>query len=101
MSKQLRIKAKNFAKACGKEIAQIIDFPATGTFSAYHNAEGMADGLGYVVGRLCCDAPVPIAKNISYIAKWYNIEPHHRSRIEGGMVSEDFREGAVSLVIFE
>jgi len=94
-------KIKEFAKACGKKVAEVIYFPATGTFEAFRKAEEVVGDLGYTIGRMCMDKPIPFAKNVSYIAKWFNIAPEDRNRIEGGLISSDFREGAVSLVIFE
>ena len=90
------------AALCGKKVKEIINFPATGeTFVAFRTAEAKAKELGYDVGSMSRDEPIAFARNCEYIAKWYNISHYEYPRIEGVLLSEDFRDGSVQLVIFE
>jgi hypothetical protein len=40
------------------------------------------------------------ADKCDYIAKWYNISPKDRNKLDGVMVSEDFRESGATIVFF-
>lgn len=75
-------------------------FPAAGTFQAYYNAEARLKELGYVVGSMCRNEPIGFADDdtYDYVAKWYNIDRDDRLRLDGVMVSEDFREGSVEIL---
>jgi hypothetical protein len=92
---------KRFENACGKKVKETIEFKADGTFKAFYAAEKRARELGYTTGSMCRNEPIAMGKDFEYIAKWYNIEPSERHRIEAGILSEDFREGDVIIAIFE
>ena len=90
-----------FENACGKKVKETYNFPANGTFGAYYEAKKVAKGFGFGVAPMCCDEPIAMVKDFDFIAKWRNIAPSDRSKVEGGLLSTDFREGSVLMVIFE
>jgi len=92
---------KQFENATCKNVVETIEFQSTGVFTAVGAAERKAKELGYTVGSMCRDEPIGLARNVEYIAKWRNIDPIDRNRVEGGLLSDDFREGDVILAILE
>jgi hypothetical protein len=89
------------AEEMGKTVKTFKVFPACGTFGAIDKAREAATAEGYEIGSMCRDEPIALAKGVSYIAKWKNIERSDWGRIEGILLSNDMREGAVAMVIFE
>jgi hypothetical protein len=85
-----------------REILYTEDFPANGTFQAFYSAEARLKDLGYQVGSMCRQEPIGFADNekCSYVAKWYNIGREDRGRLDGVMLSNDFREGSVQIIFF-
>ena len=51
---------------------------------------------------MCRNEPIGFAdgEKYDYIAKWDNIPPHERNKVDGVMHSTDFREGGVQLIFF-
>ncbi|MEY2703512.1 MAG: hypothetical protein RLY43_2151, partial [Bacteroidota bacterium] len=87
-------------KEMGKTVQTIVKFPACGTFGAINKAEEQVQSLGYSKGSMCRDEPIALVKGDCHIAKWYNISQSEYNRIDGLLISKDFREGAVTLYIF-
>lgn len=89
-------------KYLGREILYTEEFPAAGTFRAYYAAEARLKDLGYQVGSMCRDEPIGFADGdkYTYVAKWYNIDRADREKLDGLMLSTDFREGAVQIIFF-
>jgi hypothetical protein len=87
----------------GREIKEVIEFSACGTFGAVNKAEAKAKELGFAVGSMCRDLPMALAdaSKYDYIAKWEKIARSEHKYLTGILTSNDFREGAVSLVIFK
>lgn len=93
---------ESVAALCGKTVKEIINFPTIKeSFVAFRSAKAKAEELGFNYGSMAHDMPIALGRNCSYIAKWYNIERYEYPRIEGVLLSEDFRDGDVQLVIFE
>lgn len=86
----------------GREILYTEEFSPAGTFKAYYNAEARLKELGYTVGSMCRTEPIGFADadKYDYVAKWYNMNQTERDTLDGVMVSNDFREGGVTLVFF-
>lgn len=76
-------------------------FKSTGTFSAVHKAESYVEKLGYSYGLMCMDEPIALAKGDVSITKWRNIPSSEYPRIDGLILSHEFREGDVAVVIFD
>lgn len=75
-------------------------FTGKESFDAVNAAREYAKKLGYNIGSMCSDAPIALAKGMDYIAKWYNIDRSEWPRIQGLLLSEDFRDGKVTFVEF-
>lgn len=71
------------------------------SFSAVNSAQEYAKSLGYSYGSMCMDEPIALAKGDVSIAKWRNISSEEYPLIDGLLVSEDFRDGDVYVIIFE
>ena len=86
----------------GREILHTETFPPAGTFKAYYAAEERLKELGYTVGSMCRDEPIGFADEdkCGYVAKWYNIGREDKGKLDGVMVSNDFREGGATIVFF-
>lgn len=84
-----------------REIVSKEKFRKTTTFSAVHRAEEKASKLGYSIGSMCRDEPIGLSKKASYIAKWRNIDRDEYDKIEGVILSNDFREDDVYLIEFK
>ena len=69
-------------------------------FVAIGEAEKLATAYGYQIGSMCRNEPIALAKNANYIAKWKNINSDEWPKIEGLLLSDDFRNGSVYLVEF-
>lgn len=84
----------------GRKVLWAKSFPANGTFQAYYAAEQFLRELGYVVGSMCRNEPIGFADDdtYDYVAKWYNIDVSDRLRLDGVMISDDFREGNVDVL---
>lgn len=82
----------------GHFVTNEIVFEACGTFKAIHKAEEHLAREGYTVGPMCCNEPIGFAKDMDYIAKWRNIDPSDYPRLNGVIISDDFREGSVKII---
>lgn len=78
------------------------EYPASGTFSAYYAASGFLKELGYQVGSMCRNSPIGFADDevCGYVAKWDNISIEDRVRLDGVIISDDFREGSCRILFF-
>lgn len=84
----------------GRKVLYRESFPAAGTFQAFYSACDRLKELGYEVGSMCRNEPIGFADNnvYDYVAKWYNIDIEDRTKLDGVMLSEDFREGSVDVL---
>tara|TARA_R110002167_G_scaffold81296_5_gene222703 strand:- start:2037 stop:2345 length:309 start_codon:yes stop_codon:yes gene_type:complete len=87
----------------GREIKTQKEFKVSGTFKSLWAAEGWLKDNGYSYGSLCGDLPVAIKKKWDYEfpQKWKNFTAEEKGLIDGVMVSRDFREGSVSIILFK
>lgn len=72
------------------------------TFSATYKIEQRAEAMGFVVGSLCRDKPVGIARADRYnaVAKWHNLDASDMLLLDGVVLSRDHRHGDSYLVLF-
>lgn len=84
-----------------QKVAKTKLFKATGTFDAVEKARKSAERKGYKIGSMSRNEPMALSKKANYIAKWYNISRDEYHKIEGVLLSDDFREGDVWFVEFE
>ena len=86
----------------GREILHTETFQPADAFRAFYNAESRLNELGYTIGSMCRNEPIGFADadKCDYIAKWYNIDREDKGKLDGVMVSEDFRESGATIVFF-
>lgn len=87
-------------KTIYKTIRTTKTFPATGTFEAHSAACKFLAENGYSVGSMQRGAPIGVAKGDADISKWRNLGEDVRD-LDGVMVSDDFREGSVTVYLSE
>jgi hypothetical protein len=78
------------------------EYKPAGTFEAFHQAQAFLGELGYTIGSMCLQDPIGFADSdkVDYIAKWYNIEAADRAKLDGVIISDDFREGGCRILFF-
>jgi len=86
----------------GREITRRDNVKVEGTFQSYYEAEKRLRAMGYTIGSMCGNEPIGFACNekYDYIAKWRNIDPIDRKKVDGVMISNDWREGSVEIIWF-
>lgn len=78
------------------------NFKEEGTFQSLHKAEEWIKSNGYSHGSLARSMPVAIVKGeYDLPQKWYNISKSCQNKVDGVMLSNDFREGEVTVIIYE
>ena len=70
-------------------------------FGAVTEAENYVESLGMSIGSMQSDNPRALAKGKLNIAKWWNIDKDDYQRIDGLMLSDDYRNGSVVVVTFK
>jgi hypothetical protein len=87
----------------GREIVRRDNVKVEGTFKSVYEAEDRLRKMGYVIGSMCGSEPIGFAdgEKYEYIAKWRNIDVADRQRLDGVMISGDWREGSVEIIWFK
>lgn len=90
-----------------KEI-QRLNFKEEGTFQSMYAAQGWLKKNGYSYGSTCksrvtgASLPVAIQKGeYDLPQKWIHFEKEDKDNVDGIMISHDFREGDVTIVLYE
>lgn len=79
-------------------------FKHTGNdFEAFYEAEHYAESKGLLVGSMCRDSPIALldASAFEYCPKWTGIDPKDYKDIMGLILSGNFRNGDVEVLIAE
>lgn len=76
-----------------------IVFEQTGDFEALNAATKWCSENGYSVGSLARGFPVGLKRGDWSIAKWYNLNAEERRGLDGRMVSNNFRNGPVTVIV--
>ena len=86
----------------GRAVVKKVTIMGEGTFMSFYKAEELLREQGMTVGSMCGGEPIGFASKdkYEYIAKWRNIDPSERNKVEGVMVSNDWREGSVDIIYF-
>jgi len=84
----------------GRQVQYAVYFKPSGTFGAVTEAREWLKTEGYVIGSMCGDEPIGFSKVADYIAKWRNISPIEWKKLDGILISDDFREGDVKILFF-
>ena len=86
----------------GREVETRIVFKKKGTFENYYMAKNWLHENGYSDGSMARDLPIGLLKEENIlIAKWGNLTKEEISELDGVMISDDFREGNVEIIIFK
>jgi len=86
-----------------KSAKTVHHFSFDGTdFSAYHEAEKFVKRAGFKMGSMCEDYPIALSANpnMEYIGKWRNIDRTEWNKIDGLMISTNFRNSHVAVVFY-
>jgi hypothetical protein len=75
-------------------------FKVPGTFESLYAAEKWCKDNGYSYGSLCAGMPTALFKGDCIISKWYNLSRSQQNTCDGVILSSDFREGEVTVVIY-
>ncbi len=86
----------------GREIVKQITIKLEGTFQSFYAAEGKLKQAGYTVGSMCGGEPIGFAdaEKYNYISKWRNMTSEEHTKLDGVMISNDWREGSVDIIWF-
>lgn len=85
----------------GHEIESVEEISSSGTFASVNKAMQILKLRGYKIGSMSAYQPIGFAKGYDYIAKWYNLNKSDIEKLDGVLVSNDFREGSVSIITFK
>ncbi len=85
----------------GRRIQYAVYFEPSGTFGAITDARTWLKNEGeYVVGSMCGPEPLGFSKSVEYVSKWRNMSPVDWKKLDGVIISDDFREGGVKILFF-
>lgn len=88
-------------KLHGHEIESVEEISVSGTFESVNEAMRILKERGYEIGSMSAQQPIGFAKGFDYIAKWYNLNKSDIKKLDGVLISNDFREGSVKIVTFK
>jgi hypothetical protein len=78
-----------------------MSFNVPGTFQSLHAARSWCYDNGYSYGSLCRGMPTALYKGEYNISKWYNLSKEEQSTCDGVMLSTDYREGEITIVLYK
>lgn len=85
----------------GRQVEQRLVFKEEGTFASYHKAIGWLNDNGYSYGSTSVNCPVGIMLGEYGIQKWHNLDKDDIKALHGVMISGDFRDGQVEILLFK
>jgi hypothetical protein len=87
----------------GREITRRDNVKVEGTFMSFYEAETRLRKMGYVIGSMCGGEPIGFADEdqYNYISKWYNMNREEQNKLDGVMISSNWREGSVEIIWFK
>jgi hypothetical protein len=86
----------------GREIVRRDNVKVEGTFKSVYEAEKRLREMGYTIGSMSGNQPIGFAcgEKYGYISKWYNMTTEEHKKLDGVMISNDWREGSVDIIWF-
>lgn len=69
-------------------------------FWAYYKAIEWLHKNGFSYGSMCRDEPICVMRGDVHIAKWKNLTTEEKESSDGLLISEDFRNGDVTLKLY-
>ena len=96
------MKVETIAANLGRKIKATRTFKANGTFKAFHEAEQAVSEMGFVSGSMQRNAPIGLmdSETCCSVSKWRNMSDTEHTELDGLILSDDFREGDVVVVMF-
>lgn len=95
-------------KYLGRDVHSKLSFKEKGTFKSFWAAQGWLTCHGFSYGSTACNrgvgGPVPLALckgEYTLPQKWHNLTHAEKKSVIGVMISNDFREGEVTIIFFE
>jgi hypothetical protein len=90
-------------KYLGRDVVKKVNIKVEGTFSSIYEAEKQLRELGYRIGSMCGGDPIGFADGdkYGYISKWRNMDREDQNKLDGVMISSDWREGSVDIIWFK
>ena len=87
----------------GREITRRDNVTVEGTFASVSEAEDRLRKMGYIIGSMSGNQPIGFAdgEQYNYISKWYNMTSEEHNKLDGVMISSDWREGSVEIIWFK
>ena len=87
----------------GREITRRDNVKVEGTFQSVYEAEDRLRKMGYRIGSMCGGEPIGFADGdkYEYISKWRNMDREDQNKLDGVMISSDWREGSVEIIWFK
>lgn len=85
----------------GREVVSRKCFNNKGSFRAYRAAQAYVQDKGYSDGSMARNMPIGLMKGSFSVAKWYNLSELNIRELDGVIVSNDFREGKVEVILFK
>ena len=82
------------------DIVHAVEFVPSGTFEANSNAERYLKEMGYKIGSMEGPNPIGFSDKYNRISKWGNMTSEEHKKLDGAMISNDFREGATIIMWF-
>lgn len=101
---QSRLSPKELKKYFSREIKEFKVFDSIGCvdFSNLYRAVTWLYCKGYDKGSLSLDMPIAIVYGkYELYQKWYNLTEKEKNNVDGVMLSDDFRNGVVKILIFK
>jgi len=86
-----------------REVESIQEIKVSGTFQSFYEACRILEEKNYRVGSMCRGLPIGFAdkERYDYVAKWHNLDKSDIEKLDGVLLSDDFREGSVKIVTFK
>jgi len=76
-------------------------FKEEGTFESFYAAENWLNKNGYSYGSMCYPQPIAVVKGeYNLPEKWKNFSAAQKSLVDGIITSDDFREGEVTVILY-
>lgn len=90
---------EKYAKQIGKKIIKTQEVSKEGTFESINEAENILKNK-YTIGVMQINNPIGFADKKKYgrISKWANMNSDEHALLNGVIISDDFRNGSVTIV---
>lgn len=86
----------------GHKVKEEKVFEPDGTFGGFYNAEYWAKQKGLSAGSMDSPNPIGLMKGkYSLPQKWHNLTKSDKSQLDGVIISDNFRNGSVKVILFE